>query len=119
MVVHELPSRTTAENDARAETRRGGPKKHRDCGQSAPPRSRSRVARLPDVSDEAIPATRQRLQKLGVRTQSDPNLPDGEVDVLVVRNGRDGPKGVANLLTRHDFTASFDQQREQLRWLRL
>ena len=98
VVVDELSGRCVPCDDARAES--GGQPGHEGGGDRYPhardgsPLLNHRRA----VPDEPVPSPRNRLDEVRVGTEGDANVPDGEVDALVVRDVGVWPQCRADLL---------------------
>ena len=69
------------------------------------------------VPDEPVPSPRNRLDEVRVGTEGDADVPDGEVDALVVSDVGVWPQCRADLLARDELAGMFDQQAEQERGL--
>jgi hypothetical protein len=114
MVVDKLAGRSVANDDARAES--GG---HRADQRRCSRHRSTRPTRMRDLgarhfANEAVAAPRQRLDEDGVLAERDANLPDGEVDVLVVGDRGVRPQRRTDLFTSDDVSRVREEQRQQL-----
>ena len=103
--VNERPGRGVCADDA------GPEDKSEHCRYGCDPKdcSTPRFGKA-DGTRKAIPTPRHRLEPIGIRAQRNADLPDREVDVLVVFDDNVRPYRLTDGLAGHDRVRMVDEE---------
>ena len=119
VVVDELTGGFVPHDDARAESRCDREQHGRGGSEFLWRQVELPVHKRRDVADEPVSTTGDGLEQARVDAKRNANLSYREVDALIVRDLSIGPERGPDLFAGHQVTCVFEQERQQLRRLRL